>query len=55
MEAPNILGLGAIGGTVVLVVYIITKYCIRKKIHAHFKSGCCESDVGVEPEVATPK
>jgi len=48
MEEANIIGLGAGGGIIGIILVALFKYCYKKELHTKIKSACCETTVDVE-------
>jgi hypothetical protein len=48
MEEGNMIGLGAGGGILGILVIALMKYCYKKELHTKCKSACCETSVDVE-------
>jgi len=48
MEPGDVIGIGAGGGLIGIIVIALLKYCYKKELHSKCKSDCCESSVDVE-------
>lgn len=48
MEIGDVIGLGASGGIIGILVIGLLKYCYKKELHTKCKSACCETSVDVE-------
>jgi hypothetical protein len=48
MEESSVIGLGAGGGIISIILVALFKYCYKKELHTKCKSACCESSVDIE-------
>jgi hypothetical protein len=48
MEETSVIGLGAGGGIIGILVIALLKYCYKKELHTKCKSACCETSVDLE-------
>jgi len=48
METSSVVGIGAGGGVLGVILLAIIKYCYKKELHTKCKSACCETSVDVE-------
>jgi len=55
MEAGDVIGLGAGGGLIGIIIFALFKFCYKKELHTKFKSGCCETSVDVEDNASPIK
>jgi hypothetical protein len=46
-DVSSTVGVGLGGGLIGVIIYVIFKYCYKKKLHSVCKSGCCETTVDV--------
>jgi hypothetical protein len=53
MESGSVVGIGAGGGLIGILVIGFLKYCWRKQLHSKCKSGCCETSVDVDDKSPT--
>ena len=55
MEPGDVIGIGAGGGLIGILVIALLKYCYKKELHSKCKSACCESSVDVENNTPSEK
>ena len=48
MDTGASIGAGVGGSVTIIVMYYIIQLCIKKKIHTHCVSGCCDTTVDIE-------
>ena len=48
MDASSVVGIGAGGGILGVIVIALLKFCYKKELHTKCKSACCETSVDVE-------
>jgi cellobiose-specific phosphotransferase system component IIC len=53
MDDQSVVGLGAGGGILALIIFFLIKY--KKQIHAKCKSSCCETTIDIDEPSSQPK
>ena len=48
MEASSVVGIGAGGGILGVIIFALFKFCYKKELHTKCKSACCETSVDVD-------
>lgn len=49
MDDPDsVLGIGAGGGVLSIVLYFVIRMCYKKELHTKMKSACCETSIDIE-------
>jgi hypothetical protein len=47
-NSGTMIGIGAGGGIIGVIIFSFFKFCYKRKLHSNCKSGCCETDVDIQ-------